>query len=84
MKTKKAALTTRDVMKATTIPAMEEAFKADLDETSRAGIVVEVGLIVEELSVEGLFVVELSAAGLLMVGLIDVDVDESPGVVYFY
>ena len=78
-------------MKATAIPAMEEAFKVDLDETASAGIAVEVGLIVEELlvSVEELSVEELSVEGLSMVelsvaGLIDVDVDESPGVVYFY
>jgi hypothetical protein len=72
-KMKKAAMMTMDAMKAIAIPATEEAFKV-LDETVRAGIDVDVGLSVEELSV----------AELLVVGLTDVDVDESPGVVYFY
>jgi hypothetical protein len=76
---KKAAMTAIDAMKAIAIPAMEEAFKVDLDETACAGIDVDVGL-----SVEGLSVVGLSVAGLLVVGLTGVDVDESPGAVYFY
>jgi hypothetical protein len=73
-KMKKAAMTAIDAMKAIAIPAMEEAFKVDLDETACAGIDVDVGL----------SVVGLSVAGLLVVGLTGVDVDESPGAVYFY
>jgi hypothetical protein len=83
MKKKKAAIMTRDAIRATTMPAMADPFMVDLDEVENEGNIVGLGLIVGGLVLVESIVVWSIVVELAEVGLTDVGDDESLGVVYF-